>query len=93
MFAVPTLLVQEEEVETYMNNFLQEGYEGAVLRETTSPYVFSVNSKRSTTTLKYKKRDDLEVNVVSYTCGQARDQDAIVFVCEYNGHRFNVVQN
>ena len=76
-----------------MNKFISEGYEGAVLRAVDSEYVFSINARRSNTTLKYKRRLDLEVQVVAFTQGQARDSSAIVFICEYNGHRFNVVQN
>jgi ATP-dependent DNA ligase len=52
-----------------MREFLVEGYEGAVLRAFDSPYVFSVSNRRSDSTLKYKKRDDLEVQVISYTDG------------------------
>ena len=52
-----------------MREFLAEGYEGAVLRTFDSHYVFSVNNRRSDSTLKYKKRDDLEVQVIGYTSG------------------------
>ena len=76
-----------------MNQFISEGYEGAVIRARDSDYVFSYNARRSNTTLKYKRRLDIEVQVVAFTQGQARDSGAIVFICEYNGHRFNVVQN
>jgi ATP-dependent DNA ligase len=64
-----------------MNSFITEGYEGAVLRSMDSEYIFSTNARRSNTTLKYKRRLDLEVHVVAFTHGAARDSGAIVFIC------------
>ena len=55
--------------------------------------MFSVNHRRSDSALKYKKRDDLEVSVSGFSCGQGRDQDAVVFTCIYAGNAFNVVLN
>lgn len=80
-------------VDALMNTYISEGYEGAVLRSVDSEYVFSINARRSNTTLKYKRRLDIEVCVTAFTQGNARDKGAIVFICNYNGLLFNVVQN
>ncbi len=80
--AVPTLVADNEtHADQLMEQFINEKYEGAVLRDFKGPYVYSVSNKRSVTALKYKKRNDVDVTVVDFTCGQARDQDAIVFIC------------
>ena len=91
---VPTLsAASAAEVDALMAQFITEKYEGAVLRSLSGAYVFSVNSRRSDTALKYKKRDDLEVRVSGFSCGQGRDQDAVVYTCMYQESLFNVVLN
>ena len=47
-----------------MDECIIDGYEGLVIRERESPYVFSTNGKRSKTTLKYKKRLEMDVNII-----------------------------
>ena len=58
-----------------------EGYEGAVLRSVIGKYVFSIKNKRSDSTLKYKKRLDMEVDVVDFTEGNGKDSGAIIYIC------------
>ena len=62
-----------------MDKYTEEGYEGAVLRGAGSKYVFSVKNKRSDTTLKYKKRLDMEVTIVDYAEGNGKDSGAVIF--------------
>lgn len=88
-----TMADDHKMVDNLMNNYISEGYEGVVLRAVDSEYVYSINARRSNTTLKYKRRLDIEANVTAFTQGNARDRGAIMFICEHNGHLFNVVQN
>ncbi len=64
-----------------------------MIRTRNSLYVFSENQCRSKTTLKYKKRLEMDVDVIDITQGNGKDTGCIVYVCQTNGHRFNVVQN
>ena len=67
MVSVPTVVAEDvSAVDRLMDTFIAEKYEGAVLRSFEGTYVYSLSGKRSDTALKYKKRDDLEVNVVGF---------------------------
>ena len=72
-----------------------DSYEGLVLRSPESLYVFSDNNKRSKDTLKYKQRDDIDVQVFDFYEGQGKDKGAVIFICRNvsSDRSFTVVQN
>lgn len=76
------MVYNQAECKAVLDSYISEGFEGAVLRLPDSKYVFSVKNKRSSTTLKYKQRLDMEVRVVGALDGNGRDQDAIIYVCK-----------
>ena len=55
--------------------------------------MFSENKRRSKTTLKYKKRLEMDVDVIDITQGNGKDTGCIVYTCQVGTHSFNVVQN
>lgn len=83
---VPTYKVQtEEEMLEYHEKFIALGYEGTMIRHTRRGY--SVN-KRCSQLLKYKDFKDISAEIVDVIPSDKRPKQA-VFVCEYNGKRFN----
>ena len=71
--------------------FLREGYEGAIVR-LDAQYEHSVNDRHSSYLLKIKPIRDGEFCVIGYGCGEKGKADgALMFICETNEHvQFNV---
>lgn len=74
---------KEEAVQRY-TTFLDEGYEGGVLRNMDSPYEFgTVKEKRSYQTMKIKPMDDDEWPLIGFTQGiRGKDVGAIIWILE-----------
>ncbi|MEM3063703.1 MAG: hypothetical protein QW303_09220 [Nitrososphaerota archaeon] len=83
----PTFEVKnkEEMFEKY-NEFINEGYEGAVIRNYDSPYEYGVSREiRSYYTLKLKPREDDEYPVVDFKEGvRGKEIGAIIWICAEN---------
>lgn len=73
-----------DNLEELMTNTLLEGYEGLVLRDPLSKYTFSVNGKRSRDTIKYKIRNEMDVQIVDFTSGIGKDTNCLVLSCKAN---------
>jgi hypothetical protein len=68
--------------------FLREGYEGAILRTSTSPYVHG----RSSSLIKMKLTQDAEFRIVGFTQGERGSaKGALLFVCATDSGRTFVV--
>ena len=79
----------EEEVYELQSKFLEEGYEGAIVREMDGDYRFGYRSNKL---LKVKDFMDKEYEIVDYTTGVGRFEGCIIWICETeNGDRFKVV--
>ena len=72
-FSIP----KEEDVAKLHSQFIQEGYEGLMVR-TDSPYRVD---KRAFQLLKYKDFDDAEFEVIDYKEGQGDDVGTVVWRC------------
>jgi hypothetical protein len=72
-----------EEVESFYRRYLEEGMEGIVVRNFTSPYEVGVDKEiRSFQTLKLKPRMDEEYPVVNYTQGtKGKEVGAVIWIC------------
>lgn len=68
---VPTFVIQRHEVETYLERFVGQGYEGIILRNPTTPYV----EKRPWTMLKWKPSRKDWYQIVAF--GEAISEDGI----------------
>jgi len=76
-----------DDVKNLHDFYIDNGYEGAIIRIPNSKYEFS----RSKNLLKYKEFEDTEFKVVDAIGGKGLDKGAVVFVCETGeGKRFNV---
>ena len=73
----------EKEVYKYHNQFVQEGYEGVIIRNCSGAYKFG---SRSSDLQKYKKFIDDEFEITGYESERqninGKDYDAIVYVCK-----------
>ena len=79
----------EEGVYKLQSQFLEEGYEGAIVRETDGEYRFG---NRSNKLLKVKNFMDKEYEIVDYTTGVGRFEGCIIWICKTeNGDEFKVV--
>lgn len=81
---------------TLYKGFLDEKYEGAVVRNTDSPYEVGVDkAKRSYQTLKIKPREDEEFLIVDFTDGsKGKDKGAIKWICKTSDDlEFDVTPN
>jgi DNA ligase-1 len=76
---VPTYTCNsEEEVKKYHDQFVQEGFEGVIVRNMNGKYIFD---KRSNDLQKYKEFLDDEFEIVGVTSGKGREEGAIIFSC------------
>jgi ATP-dependent DNA ligase len=69
----------EEEVQNLQKQFVQEGYEGAIIRINTGQYLYGF---RSNDLLKLKDFDDAEFKVVGFEKGIGKFENVPIFVCE-----------
>lgn len=79
-----------EEIVKLHDQFIQEGYEGAIIRLHDGQYEFG---KRSRSLLKWKKFEDKEFEIVGMGVGTGKMSECPVFLCknDINDLTFNVV--
>ena len=82
---------KEDQLEEIHDLFVDEGYEGLMLRNLDMPYEFS----RSWNLVKYKVMKDDEYKIVDAEQSlKGKQKGAIIWICETpQGDRFNVVPN
>ena len=79
----------EYDVYKLQSQFLEDGYEGAIVREFDGEYKFGYRSNKL---LKVKNFMDEEYKIVGFTTGVGRFDGCIVWMCETeDGHEFKVV--
>lgn len=61
VYQIPSYLIDKEEVDTFYNKFLSEGYEGAVIRTPRGRYSLA---SRSSSVLKYKPLQRMNVKII-----------------------------
>jgi len=85
----PSYYVKDEQAfKAYSAQFIAEGYEGAILRIPGSLYEAGT---RSSNLYKYKEFCDSEYKVVDVITGEAREQNAALYICETeSGQQFTV---
>lgn len=76
-----------EEVQDKHDQFVGQGYEGAIIRNTRGLYEFGF---RSNDLIKLKRFDTEEFQIVDVVEASGRDEGTAIFVCECAGGRFNV---
>jgi ATP-dependent DNA ligase len=69
----------EEEVQKLQKQFVQEGYEGAIIRVNDGKYLYGF---RSNDLLKLKDFDDAEFLVISFERGVGKFENTPILVCE-----------
>jgi len=86
---VDTFLVpKKSQMSKYHRQFVEQGHEGIMIRESTSIYEIG---KRSNYLLKFKEFQTEEYEIVGAKTGHGRDADAVVWVCKTaSGHEFTV---
>lgn len=77
----------KEDVPKFMNKFLEEKYEGLMLRSDTGGYV---KKHRSKTLQKYKEFLDTEYMISGYTEGEGSEKGLVLFVCDAENSTFTV---
>jgi ATP-dependent DNA ligase len=78
-------VADEDELMAAFDRFLEQGYEGCMVRNMAGLYV----NKRSHDLLKIKEFDDTEFKVVGVESGRGKMADKAIFVCETaDGTRF-----
>jgi hypothetical protein len=84
-------VLREDQLEEIHDLFIEEGYEGLMLRNLEMPYEFS----RSWNLVKYKVMKDDEYKIVDAEQSlKGKQKGAIIWICETpQGDRFNVVPN
>ena len=84
-------VLKEDQLAEIHDLFVDEGYEGLILRNIDSPYEFT----RSWNLVKYKVMKDDEFKIVDAVKGlKGKSKGAIIWICENpKGDRFNVVPN
>jgi hypothetical protein len=85
-----------EQLDSLYRGFLDEKYEGAVIRNKDSPYEVGVDKpKRSYQTMKMKPREDSEFEIIDFTEGEkGKGKGAIKWICKTDkGNEFKVSPN
>lgn len=93
---VPTYTADDrQQLDSLYRGFLDEKYEGAVIRNKDSPYEVGVDKpKRSYQTMKMKPREDSEFEIVDFTEGdKGKNKGAIKWICKANDNEFKVTPN
>jgi len=81
-------VVSHEEFYDKFQEFIAEGYEGAMLRNSTGVYK---QNNRSSDLQKYKEFQEEEYKIVDYTQGDGRDEGTVIWICETSdGTKFHV---
>jgi DNA ligase-1 len=75
------------EIDYYHNLWVQDGYEGLIIRNPEGVYE---HGKRSKHLMKYKMFEDSEFKIVDIISGVGTEEGACIYVCEHNGLTFNV---
>jgi DNA ligase-1 len=65
-------------VKLWHDKYVKQGYEGCIIRDADSPYLWGHRGKRL---LKYKEFIDEEFEITGYKQGTGTDAGAIVFIC------------
>jgi len=80
----------KNEAEVFRNHkiFVSHGYEGTMIRNPNMTYEIG---KRSYSLLKLKDFVDAEFKIVGFEQGNGSFEKSIIFICETNGSKFNVV--
>lgn len=86
----------QEELDTLLDNyskrFVREGYEGAIVRKANAGYQYGTKNYHSSNLVKIKPIHDEEFPVVGFSQGtRGKDVGALIWICESNGTKFNVV--
>lgn len=82
------LVNNENDVRALHSKYVEDGYEGSILRNPLSKYDFG---HRSYNLLKLKDFKDSEFKVVGYTNGKGQYSDMVIWICETkDGLTFNV---
>jgi ATP-dependent DNA ligase len=85
---VETAFITSADFRAHFQKYIEDGYEGAMLRNRNSPYK---QNYRSADLQKYKEFQEEEYTIVDFTQGAGRDEGTIIWVCETPaGERFNV---
>ena len=85
---VPTLQARTlDEIKSFHDQFVQEGFEGIMLRDPSGPYE---PNKRSKYLQKYKEFMEEEFRIVGYHDGAGIDSGLVIWECETSsGNRFS----
>ena len=79
----------EEDVYKLQSQFLEDGYEGAIVREFDGEYKFGYRSNKL---LKVKNFMDSEYKITGFTTGVGRFEGSVIWTCiNEDGNSFNVV--
>ena len=84
----------EEELQIEYNNYIKEGYEGAVSRRLDGKYKFGVGTQRSSDVTKIKPVSRDEFEIIGFKEGRGRDKGAITYILKNtNNIEFSAVPN
>jgi len=87
-----TTVDNEADVLTLQQEYMQTGFEGAIVRARTGPNVFYTLGHRNQGLLKVKSFDDTEFPVIGFKEGVGRFEKAVVWTCKLpSGETFDCV--
>ena len=75
-------IFSRDELKALVSKFINDGYEGAVVRRDSGIYKFGYNSSRSPDALKFKLTFSAEFPVIGFTEGKGQSEGAIIWICE-----------
>lgn len=83
--SVDTIKVEKlEDIKTYHDNFVQDGYEGIMVRDISGPYEIN---KRSKYLQKFKEFMEEEFEIIGFHEGTGDEKGAIIWDCKTNDNK------
>jgi ATP-dependent DNA ligase len=79
MVPIVSKVANEKEILALEEKFVEEGYEGAVVRESSGEYLFG---HRSSFLLKVKSSQDADYKIVDFTHGKGSHAEAVKWICK-----------
>lgn len=77
---VPSIRVDKTSVTTHRDSFITQGYEGAMVRNPTTPYEYGA---RSFSLQKYKREDDSEFPIIGWKAAETgREKGCAIAICQ-----------
>lgn len=80
----------ERRMNSFYNKYLEQGYEGIILRRADGVYVPSFHGRETDLVMKHKPKQTKEYKCTGYETGRGKESGAVIWICQVHGIEFRV---